>query len=77
MRSTSDRPSETHEGRQPFLPPRWFVVTFWHGHRTLVRMTRGRLGLWRPKADRAQQSIHPLPVRPRVRQQEAHDDDVA
>jgi deazaflavin-dependent oxidoreductase (nitroreductase family) len=26
-------------------------VTFWHAHRTLVRMTGGRLGLWRPKAD--------------------------
>ena len=24
---------------------------FWHGHRALVRATRGRLGLWRPKPD--------------------------
>jgi deazaflavin-dependent oxidoreductase (nitroreductase family) len=24
-------------------------VAFWHGHRLLVRATRGRLGLWRPK----------------------------
>jgi len=31
------------------LPPRWFVVLFWHTHRALVRMTRGRAGLWRPK----------------------------
>lgn len=31
------------------LPPRWFVVAFWHAHRTLVRMSRGRFGLWRPK----------------------------
>ena len=31
------------------LPPRWFVLLFWHGHRALVRMTRGRLGLWPPK----------------------------
>lgn len=30
------------------LPPRWFVVAFWHGHRALVRATRGRGGLWRP-----------------------------
>jgi deazaflavin-dependent oxidoreductase (nitroreductase family) len=26
-------------------------VLFWHGHRALVRATRGRLGLWRPKPD--------------------------
>ncbi|HEV7203110.1 MAG TPA: nitroreductase/quinone reductase family protein [Jatrophihabitans sp.] len=31
------------------LPPRWFVVLFWHVHRALVRRSRGRLGLWRPK----------------------------
>ncbi|WP_343909034.1 nitroreductase/quinone reductase family protein [Nocardioides aquiterrae] len=31
------------------LPPRWFVVAFWHAHRALLRLTRGRVGLWRPK----------------------------
>jgi deazaflavin-dependent oxidoreductase (nitroreductase family) len=31
------------------LPPRWFVVFFWHAHRALLRLTRGRFGLWRPK----------------------------
>jgi deazaflavin-dependent oxidoreductase (nitroreductase family) len=31
------------------LPPRWFIVTFWHGHRRLVRATKGRRGLWRPR----------------------------
>ena len=25
---------------------------FWYGHRGLYRLTRGRLGLWRPKAKR-------------------------
>lgn len=53
----TDRPADT--GRQPVpeatsrrrgrLPPRWFVVTFWHVHRAVVRATRGRFGLWRPK----------------------------
>jgi F420H(2)-dependent quinone reductase len=39
-------------GRGPArLPPRWFVVMFWQGHRALVRLTRGRFGLWRPKPD--------------------------
>jgi deazaflavin-dependent oxidoreductase (nitroreductase family) len=33
------------------LPPRWFIVGFWHAHRRLVRATGGRLGLWRPKPD--------------------------
>ena len=26
-------------------------MLFWHGHRGLVRVTDGRLGLWRPKPD--------------------------
>lgn len=32
-----------------WLPPRWFVLLSWHGHRALVRLRRGRLRLWRPK----------------------------
>lgn len=35
--------------RTPRLPPRWFVVTAWHVHRGMYRLTRGRFGLWRPK----------------------------
>ncbi len=35
--------------QQVRLPPRWFVRLFWHGHRALLRLTRGRIGLWRPK----------------------------
>jgi F420H(2)-dependent quinone reductase len=31
------------------LPPRWFVVIFWHMHRWIVRATGGRRGLWRPR----------------------------
>ena len=34
------------------LPPRWFIVIFWHAHRALVRATGGRLGLWRAKPGR-------------------------
>jgi F420H(2)-dependent quinone reductase len=34
------------------MPPRWFVLTFWHIHRALVRATHGRFGLWRPKPGR-------------------------
>lgn len=34
------------------LPPRWFVVLFWHGHRALVRLTGARLGLWAPRPGR-------------------------
>lgn len=46
------RRREASGGDRASLPPRWFVVAFWHAHRALVRATRGRLGLWRPKADR-------------------------
>jgi len=34
---------------EPRLPPRWFIRSFWAGHRAVVRSTRGRIGLWRPK----------------------------
>ena len=39
-------------GRQPRLPPRWFVRLAWYTHRGLYRSTGGRLGLWRPKTKR-------------------------
>ena len=35
--------------RNPFVPPRWFVVTAWHVHRRIVRSSRGRKGLWPPR----------------------------
>ena len=31
------------------LPPRWFIKTFWHAHRRIVRASRGRKGLWAPR----------------------------
>ena len=34
------------------LPPRWFVRLAWHTHRSLYRVTGGRVGLWRPKRNR-------------------------
>lgn len=34
-----------------WLPPRWFVVLFWHVHRALVCRSGGRFGLWSPKSD--------------------------
>lgn len=38
--------------QRPSLPPRWFMHAFWHAHRALVRVSRGRLGLWRPRRRR-------------------------
>jgi F420H(2)-dependent quinone reductase len=43
---------KTEADKSPRLPPRWFIRSFWYGHRALLRVTRGRLGLWRPKGDR-------------------------
>jgi deazaflavin-dependent oxidoreductase (nitroreductase family) len=43
------RSEGTARRRKAWLPPRWFVVLFWHAHRRLVRATDGRRGLWRPK----------------------------
>ena len=42
-------PASAASTRQARLPPRWFIVSFWHGHRALLRVTGGRFGLWRPK----------------------------
>jgi F420H(2)-dependent quinone reductase len=36
-------------GGKARLPPRWFVVTFWHVHRWIVRASGGRKGLWAPR----------------------------
>jgi len=38
--------------RRPRLPPRWFVRLAWSTHRALYRVTNGRVGLWRAKANR-------------------------
>ena len=38
--------------RSPRLPPRWFVRSAWAVHRAIYRLTGGRFGLWRPKADK-------------------------
>ena len=37
------------KAKPPRLPPRWFIRLAWIVHRRLYRLTRGRLGLWRPK----------------------------
>ena len=39
-------------GKRPRLPPRWFVRLFWDAHRRVYRLSRGRVGLWRPKGNR-------------------------
>jgi len=45
MSIAKDRSSAVH------APPRWFARTFWVAHKTLYRLTRGRLGLRRPTSD--------------------------
>lgn len=43
----------SNEGtKRAWLPPRWFVRTFWSMHRFLYRVTGGRVGLRRAKANR-------------------------
>lgn len=34
------------------VPPLWLERIFWTAHRTVYRLTRGRIGLWRARADR-------------------------
>jgi len=49
MSSEREAQAAAMRRRPARLPPRWFIVAFWHGHRALLRATGGRLGLWRPK----------------------------
>ena len=51
---TSPSPNMTREppatDKSPWLPPRWFIHLAWRTHRWIYRISRGRMGLWRPKA---------------------------
>jgi deazaflavin-dependent oxidoreductase (nitroreductase family) len=40
-----------HRAKAPWLPPRWFIRLAWSVHRALYRVFRGRVGLWRPRAN--------------------------
>ena len=40
------------EPKPPRLPPRWFIRLAWSVHRGAYRVTGGRVGLWRPRANR-------------------------
>jgi deazaflavin-dependent oxidoreductase (nitroreductase family) len=51
MSSQRNETAAAARSRRAWLPPRVFVVAFWHAHRRLVRTTHGRKGLWRPKPD--------------------------
>ncbi|MEL7157126.1 MAG: nitroreductase/quinone reductase family protein [Actinomycetota bacterium] len=44
--------TEPTKGKKPFLPPRWVIRLAWRIHRGLYRVTGGRMGLRRPRADR-------------------------
>ena len=35
--------------KTPRLPPKWVMRPFWFTHRRVYRLSRGRVGLWRPK----------------------------
>ena len=39
-------------GGKARLPPRWFIVAFWHAHRRVVRATGGRRGLWAARPEK-------------------------
>jgi deazaflavin-dependent oxidoreductase (nitroreductase family) len=47
---TTDNGVETQKA--PWLPPRWFIRSFWAVHRTVYKVTGGRLGLRSATADR-------------------------
>ncbi len=47
---TSERRAENPES-SPFLPPRPIILAAWKIHRALYRLSGGRFGLRRPKAD--------------------------
>ena len=55
MTSGRQPPSERARSigsREPWLPPRGFVRLAWVVHRGIYRLTAGRRGLWRARADK-------------------------
>ena len=44
--------SKRHETKAARVPPRWFIRAAWTVHRRLYRITGGRFGLRKPRADR-------------------------
>ncbi|GGR89123.1 nitroreductase [Micromonospora fulviviridis] len=44
--------SDENQAGKPRLPPRWFIRLAWSVHRGLYRVFGGRVGLWRPRANR-------------------------
>jgi deazaflavin-dependent oxidoreductase (nitroreductase family) len=42
--------SVEHRPKRPRIPPRWLVRLAWSVHRSVYRISRGRIGLWRPRA---------------------------
>ncbi len=47
--TTSSDPGTGAAAHAPRLQPRWFMRSFWKGHRTLYAVTGGHIGLWCPK----------------------------
>ena len=43
----------THDAAPARLPPRWFVKAAWAVHRRLAAASRGRIGLWNARENRA------------------------
>jgi F420H(2)-dependent quinone reductase len=41
--------SVEHQAKTPWLPPRWFIRLAWSVHRSVYRVSGGRVGLWRPR----------------------------
>lgn len=39
----------TRTRKKTWLPPRWFIKSFWKVHRRIVGASRGRKGLWPPR----------------------------
>jgi len=54
-------PMQVETKKRPSLPPRWFIRCFWHGHRALLCVSGGRVGLWRPKPNKGGQCVSPPP----------------
>ena len=46
MKSRTEEEPRRQKAR---LQPRWFIVSFWHMHRLIVRASRGARGLWLPR----------------------------
>ena len=54
-----EQPTSARSMKQPRLPPRWFIRSFWYAHRAVLRVSGGRLGCGGPSPTGGARCVSP------------------